>query len=137
MIFAAVGELFSQTTVRGGFFVLNSSAYELTRLVTGQLSGVIDVRNRLLKDCPQTRDRFQGYGGGRLLSLYGYDVAAATLIVQEAGGTVTDAWGRDLADWDLLDTTESNFGSLISASNATLHGKILEAVNLGFSKIAG
>jgi len=55
--------------VRGGFFILNSSAFELTRLVTGQLAGVVDVRNRLLKDFPQTRELFRTYGGGRLLCL--------------------------------------------------------------------
>src|SRR5262249_51115017 len=49
-LFRAIGDLASPTTVRGGFFILNSSAYELTRLVTGQLAGVVDVRTRLLRD---------------------------------------------------------------------------------------
>ena len=134
-IFAAIGDLISKTTVRGGFFVLNSSAYELTRMVTGQLAGVVDVRNRLLKDFPETREQFKIYGGGRLLCLYGYDVAGAILIAQEVGCVITDAWGNSLADWPLLDTTESNFGSLIAASNPTLHKILLEEVNAGFAAL--
>ena len=69
LLFRAVRDLANPTTVKGGFFVLNSSAFELTRLLTGQLSGVVDVRNRLLKDFPQTREQFKEYGGGRLLGL--------------------------------------------------------------------
>jgi myo-inositol-1(or 4)-monophosphatase len=135
LLFQAVRDLANPTTVRGGFFVLNSSAYELTRLVTGQLAGIVDVRNRLLKDFPGTREKFRTYGGGRLLSLYGYDVAGAALIAREAGCIVTDAWGRDMSDWQLLDTTEPNFGSMLAASNPTLHAALVEAVNAGFAAL--
>lgn len=134
-LFYAMGDIASRTTLRGGFFILNSSAFELTRLVSGQLSGLIDVRNRLLKDFPQTRPEFVRYGGGRPLALYGYDVAGAALILQEAGGILSDAWGRDLSDWKLLDTSEANFGSLIAASNPTLHAHLVEAVNAGFDRL--
>lgn len=135
LIFRALREMANPTTLRGGFFILNSSAFELTRLVTGQLAGVVDVRNRLLKDFPQTREMFREYGGGRLVCLYGYDVAGAALIAQEAGCLLTDAWGRDLSGWKLLDTTESNFGSLIAASNPTLHAHLLDAVHTGFARL--
>jgi fructose-1,6-bisphosphatase/inositol monophosphatase family enzyme len=134
LLFRAIAPMANRTTVRGGCFILNSSAYELTRLVTGQLAGVVDVRNRVLKDYPQTRPRFETFGGGRLLCLYGYDVAAAGLIAQEAGCVLTDAWGRDLSGWNLLDTTESNFGSLVAASNAALHARLLESINAGFAE---
>ncbi len=133
-LFNAMRHLASQTTVRGGLFVLNSSAYELSRIVTGQLAAVVDVRNRLLRTRPELRDQFRQFGGGRLLSLYGYDLAAAALIVPEAGGVLTDAWGRSLDDWKLLDTTESNFGSLIAASNPELHARVLEAIDRGFAE---
>ena len=135
LLFQAVRDIANPTTVKGGFFILNSSAFELTRLVTGQLAGVIDVRNRLLKDFPQTRDKFKEYGNGRMLGLYGYDIAGAALIVKEAGGLLTDAWGRDLSDWKLLDTSEANFGSLIASSNATLHAQLVEAINAGFATL--
>jgi myo-inositol-1(or 4)-monophosphatase len=134
LVVGAGGELASLTTVKGGFFILNSSAFELTRLVTGQLSAVVDIRNRVLKDFPSTRPQFERFGGGRLLSLYGYDVAAAAVIAQSAGCVVTDAWGNSLDKWDLMDTTESNFGSLIAASNAELHANILKIVNEGFNR---
>jgi len=133
LIFEAVREIADTTTVRGGFFILNSSAFELTRLLTGQLAGVVDVRNRLLKDFPETRELYRTYGGGRLLSLYGYDVAAAALIAQEAGCTVTDGWGRELSGWKLMDTSEQNFGSMIAASNPTLHARLVEAIAAGFA----
>ena len=136
LIFGAVGDVISGATLRGGFFVLNSSAFTLTRLVNGQLAGHIDVRNRLLKDFPQTRPLYETYGGGHPVSLYGYDVAAGALIAQEAGCVVTDAWGNSLDDWTLLDTTEANFGSLLAASNATLHAELLDAVNTGFVRLA-
>jgi myo-inositol-1(or 4)-monophosphatase len=132
-IFTALNDLTSRTTVRGGLFILNSSAFELTRLVTGQMAGIIDVRNRLLRDYPTLRDEFVTYGGGRLLCLYGYDIAAAGLIAQEAGCVITDAWGRSLDGWNLLDTTESNFGSLLAASNPELHAQLLETVEAGFA----
>ncbi|HZT41934.1 MAG TPA: inositol monophosphatase family protein [Chthonomonadaceae bacterium] len=135
LIFSALRDLANPTTVRGGFFILNSSAFELTRLVTGQLAGVIDVRNRLLKTFPQTRELFRTYGGGRLVCLYGYDMAAAALIAQEAGCLLTDAWGHDLSGWPLLDTSEPNFGSLIAASNATLHARLLAAIDSGFENL--
>lgn len=134
LMFQAIRDLANVTTVKGGFFILNSSAYELTRLVTGQLSGVVDVRNRLLVDFPQTRELFRQYGGGRLLCLYGYDIAGAALILKEAGGVLTDAWGNSLDNWKLLDTTEPNFGSMLAASTPELHAKLVEAVDFGFAR---
>lgn len=135
ILFQAIGPLASRTTVQGGFFILNSSAYELTRLVTGQLGAVVDVRNRLLRERPETRPLFKNYCSGRLMSLYGYDLAAALLIAKSAGCIVTDAWGNSLDDWDLMDTTESNFGSLVAAPNAELHGKLMEEINRGFASL--
>lgn len=133
-LFRIVGPLANISTVKGGFFILNSSAFELTRIASGQLAAVVDVRTRLLRERPELRERFKDYGGGRLLSLYGYDVAAAALIVQEAGAIVTDAWGESLQNWPLLDTSESNFGSLIAASSRTLHGRILQEIDTAFHR---
>jgi myo-inositol-1(or 4)-monophosphatase len=135
LILAAVSDILSGLTLRGGFFVLNSSAFTLTRLMNGQLSGHIDVRNRLLKDFPQTRNLYAHYGGGHPVSLYGYDIAAGALIAQEAGCVITDGWGRSLDDWDLLDTSEANFGSLLAASNAELHAALVQAVDAGFARL--
>lgn len=135
LIFRAVGGIASASALRGGFFILNSSAFELTRFLTGQLAGMVDVRNRLLREHPETRPLYARYGGGHPVCLYGYDVAGAALIVQEAGGVVTDAWGESLADWRLLDTSEANFGSLIAAANPALHARLVEAVDAGFAAL--
>ena len=135
VLFQAIGPLASRTTVQGGFFVLNSSAYELTRLATGQLGAVVDVRNRLLREHPETRQLFKNYCSGRLMSLYGYDLAAALLIAKSAGCVVTDAWGNSLDNWELMDTTEANFGSLVAAANSDLHGKLMEEIDRGFASL--
>ncbi len=133
-LFRVMSGFGNPTTVKGGFFILNSSAFELTRLLTGQLAAVVDVRNRLLRDRPETQEQFREHGGGRLISLYAYDIAAAALIVQEAGGVLTDAWGRSLDELKLLDTTESNFASMIAAANPVLHAKLVQKVDEGFGK---
>ena len=135
LVFKAMGSFASKTTVRGGLFILNSSAFEMTRLVSGQLAAVVDVRNRLLRSDAALRPVFTEYGGGRLLSLYGYDISAASLVVEEAGGVVTDAWGESLAQWKLLDTTEANFGSLVAASNAELHSKLMFEIDASFANL--
>lgn len=135
LLFQVMADFANPTTVRGGFFVLNSSAFELTRLVTGQLGAVVDIRNRVLRDFPDTRELFKEFGGGRLLSLYAYDIAAAALILHEAGGIVTDAWGKSLADWKLLDTTENNFGSMLASASLELHAKLVVAVDAGFARV--
>ena len=53
-----------------------------------------------------------------------YDFAAALLIAQEAGCTVTDAYGKSLDDVLLLDSSIANHRSVIAASNRDLYDKL-------------
>lgn len=134
-LFRVLGDLVNRTTVRGGFFILNSSAFELTRLVNGQLAALVDVRTRLLRDYQSYRTAFLTEGGGKLISLYAYDIAGGALIAQEAGCRITDGWGNDLSTMKLLETSEAHLSSIIAAANDELHQKLLEAVNEGFKNL--
>lgn len=131
MVFGSVAHLIDKSSIRGGFFVYNSTAYSLTRLVTGQLNAVVDVGNRIFRECPNARPKFKEAGLGALMGLFPYDIAAAVLIAQTAGCIVTDAFGGDIGATRLLDTSEANVQSLIAASNPVLHEMLLAEVNAG------
>ena len=122
--------------MKGGCFLYNSTAYSLTRLLTGQLAGVLDVGNRILRDFPETRDRWVEVGRGRIVSLFTYDIAAAVLIAKEGGAVVTDAYGRSLEKVPLLDTTEANLQTMCAASNSAVHRELLDAIDRGFASFA-
>lgn len=131
----ALGDIVNAAAVRGGCFLFNSTAFSLTRLMTGQLAATIDIGNRILRDFPASRPRFLELGGGKPLGLFAYDIAAAALIAQEAGAIVTDAYGHSLDGTRLLDTTEPNLQSILSASTAGLHEALLAAINTGMERL--
>ncbi|MEX1062145.1 MAG: inositol monophosphatase family protein [Balneolaceae bacterium] len=71
--------------------------------------------------CCVAAGRFQGFYE---YSLKAWDVAAASLIIQEAGGVVTDSKGGQ--DWLL--------GERIIAGNRTIHSYLLEKIQAGISQ---
>ena len=91
-------ELADGSSMGGGYFDLGSAAFNLTRLVTGQLDAYIDVGRRVVDEVPVTEAAFLAAGEGAICTNFPYDVAAAALIVEEAGGVVTHADGRSLAE---------------------------------------
>ncbi len=126
LIFQTAAKLIDLTSLKGGFFACNSTAYTLTRLVTNQLDACVDFANRYYRDIPSVvEDRFINAGRGAVLGICPYDLAAALLIAQEAGCVVTDAYGKPLDDVLLLDSTVTNQRSLIAASNRELHKKLM------------
>ena len=131
----ALSGIVNSASLRGGCFLFNSTAFSLTRLVTGQLAGVIDIGNRILRDRPESHPRFADLGGGRSIGLYSYDIAAAALIALEAGATVTDAYGNSFDPMPLLDTSESNLTSMVAASTPELHAKLLAEIEAGLSRL--
>ena len=135
MIGRILGNAIDASSIRGGFFVFNSIAYSLTRLVTGQLSAVVDVGRRLLKDVPSSRQAFLRAGHGTVIGLFPYDFVAAILIAREAGCIVTDAYGKPLDEVKVLESSESNVQSIIAASNPTLHTSFLTEINRGFEAL--
>lgn len=123
------------SSIHGGFFVFTSTAYSLTRLATGQLSAVVDIGGRLLRDLPRARQRFVTAGCGTVVGLFPYDFAAAVLVAEEAGCVVTDAYGRSLDNVELLDSSERSIHSLIAACTPALHEQFLNSVSRGFARL--
>lgn len=126
LIFPVAARIIDLSSLKGGFFACNSSAFSLTRLVSGQLDACVDFANRFYRDIPSVvEDNFINAGRGVVIGVCPYDFAAALLIAQEAGCTVTDAYGNGFDDVLLLDSSVSNHRSVIAASNAELHEKLL------------
>jgi myo-inositol-1(or 4)-monophosphatase len=132
----ALGDIINTASMRGGCYLYNSTAYSLTRLLTGQLAGVLDIGNKIMCDHPWTRERFVEIGLGKALGIFTYDIAAAALIASEAGAIVTDAYGKEFLDTPLLDTSESNIQTLCAASTPLLHEILLEQIEAGCKKLA-
>lgn len=126
LIFPTAAPLIDLTSLKGGFFACNSTSYSLTRLLTNQLDACVDFASRYMKEIPElVQDQFINAGRGTVLGIAPYDMAAALLIAQEAGCIVTDAFGEHFDDVLLLDSSENNHQSIIAASNAALHEKLL------------
>ncbi len=126
LIFPTAARLIDLTSLKGGFFACNSTSFSLTRLLTNQLDACVDFANRFYRDVPElVRDHFINAGRGAVLGIAPYDLAASLLIAQEAGCTVTDAYGGNFDDMLLLDSSEGNQRSVIAAANEELHAKLL------------
>lgn len=136
LVFGSVSRLIDASSIKGGFFVYSSTAYSLTRMVTGQLNAVVDVGNRIIRDYPDSRSQFLEAGLGTIMGLFPYDIAAAALIARTAGCTVTDAFGSDIGTTRLLDTSEGNIQSIVAASNPGLHARLLAEVDAGMRRLA-
>ena len=129
LIFPTVSKLIDITSLKGGFFACNSTAYSLTRLLTNQLDACIDFANRYYRDIPSVvEDYFINAGRGSVLGVCPYDLTAALLIAQEAGCVVTDAYGDGFDDVLLLDSSVTNQRSVVAAANPKLHKSLLNFI---------
>jgi len=129
-------ELVDGCSMGGGYFDLGSAAFNLTRLVTGQLDAYIDVGRRVVDEVPQTEAAFVTVGEGTICTNFPYDVAAAALIVEEAGGVVTHADGRALAEHPAIGSSRTHGLAVIGASNPSLHALLVDAVDRGIERLA-
>jgi len=127
-------ELIDGSTLDGGCFLFNSSAYSLTRLATGQLDAHIDVGARVLQELPGAREAFLKAGKGRVITLFPYDIAAAKLIAEESGCVVTDASGRSLDRYPLLMPRDHPRLGILAASSPSLHEELLDRLNRGMKR---
>jgi myo-inositol-1(or 4)-monophosphatase len=130
-----LGDLIDASSVGGGTFELGSQCFAMTRIVTGQLDAVIEVGSRLIDDVPGMREEFERVGRGAILNNSPYDLAAPWLCLREAGGVVTDGWGEPLDHHRLLGSGHDFQMSSISASNRTLHTRLVRAVDEGITRL--
>lgn len=130
-----IGDLIDLSSVGGGTFDLGSAAWDMTRIVTGQLDAYVEPGPRLIADVPGVRAEFERVGGGSVLNNSPYDLAAAAICLEEAGAIVTDAYGSPLADRPLLGSGADFQMSIVCSSNRALHDGILEQLDIGIESL--
>jgi fructose-1,6-bisphosphatase/inositol monophosphatase family enzyme len=89
----------------------------------------------MIEEVDWVRADFERVGRGAVLNNSPYDLAAAALILAEAGAVVTDASGAGLSDRPLLGSGHEFQMSCICAANAELHGAILAEVDAGIERL--
>ncbi|MEA2459459.1 MAG: monophosphatase, partial [Thermoleophilaceae bacterium] len=80
-----IGDLVDLSSVGGASFELGSACFDMTRVATGQLDCYVEAGPRLVADVPGMEEEFRRVGGGELLNNSPYDLAAAVLVLEEAG----------------------------------------------------
>jgi myo-inositol-1(or 4)-monophosphatase len=132
-----LAELLDASSVGGGTFDLGSAAFDMTRVVTGQLDAYVEPGPRMVADVPGMRAQFERVGGGAVLNNSSYDLAAAVLILEEAGASVTDAYGASLGERPLLGSGAEHQMSVVACANPVLQRRILDEVDAGIARLLG
>jgi myo-inositol-1(or 4)-monophosphatase len=132
-----LADLIDASSVGGASFELGSAAFDMTRVATGQLDAYVEPGPRLVEDVPGMRAEFERVGGGAVLNNSPYDLAAAALILEEAGAVLTDAHGRSLRGGRLLGSGHEFQMSVVASGNPALHEAILRALDAGFLRVSG
>jgi len=128
-------ELIDASSVAGGTFDLGSATFDMTRLVTGQLDAYVEPGPRMIDEAGWVRADFERVGRGSILNNSPYDLAAAALILVEAGAVITDATGRSLASRPLLGSGHEFQMSCVCAANAELHEAIIASLDGGIERL--
>jgi myo-inositol-1(or 4)-monophosphatase len=131
-----LAELIDASSVGGASFDLGSAAFDMTRVLTGQLDAYVEPGPLLVDEVPGMRAEFERVGGGAVLNNSPYDLAAAALCLTEAGAIVTDARGRPLDDRPLLGSGAEYQMSVVTSANPALHERILASVAAGVATLA-
>jgi myo-inositol-1(or 4)-monophosphatase len=131
-----LAELIDLSSVGGATFDLGSAAFDMTRLVTGQLDCYVEPGPRLVEEVPGMDEEFRRVGGGELLNNSPYDLAAAALILEEAGAIVTDAYGEPLSARPLLGSGADFQMSVVVSANRALHERVLGSLDDGIDRLA-
>jgi myo-inositol-1(or 4)-monophosphatase len=129
-----LGDLIDASSVGGATFELGSAAYDMTRIVTGQLDAYVEPGPLVIEEVPGAIDDFRRVGRGAVLNNSPYDLAAAVLLLEEAGAVVTDASGRTLRDRPLLGSGAEFQMSILACGNAELHALVLAEVDRGIAR---
>jgi myo-inositol-1(or 4)-monophosphatase len=131
-----IGDLLDRSSVGGGSFELGSACFDMTRVATGQLDCYVEAGPRLVADVPGMEEEFRRVGGGELLNNSPYDLAAAALVLEEAGAVVTDAYGAPLSDRPLLGSGAEFQMSIVASANRALHDAVLAEIDAGVGRLA-
>ena len=130
-----LAELIDASSVGGSTFDLGSAAFDMTRIATGQLDAYIEPGPRIIDDIPEMRAEFERIGSGSVLNNSPYDLAAATLCLEEAGAIVSDAYGKSLSERPLLGSSHEFQISCVAAANPELHAAICSAIDAGIERL--
>lgn len=130
-----LAELIDASSVGGASFELGSAAFDMTRVLTGQLDAYVEPGPRIVAEVPGMLEEFRRVGGGAVLNNAPYDLAAAALCLLEAGAIVTDASGRPLDDRPLLGSDHAHQMSVVASSNRTLHELVLGRLDVGVERL--
>jgi myo-inositol-1(or 4)-monophosphatase len=128
-------DLIDASSVGGGTFDLGSATYDMTRIVTGQLDAYVEPGPRMIDDVPRIRAEFERVGDGAVLNNSPYDLAAATICLEECGAVVTDAYGKSLHDRPLLGSGHEFQMSCVAAANPELHTAICSELDAGIERL--
>jgi myo-inositol-1(or 4)-monophosphatase len=131
-----LADLIDGSSVGGATFELGSAAFDMTRVITGQLDAYVEPGPLLVDEVPGMREEFERVGGGAVLNNSPYDLAGAALCVTEAGAVLTDARGRPLDDRPLLGSGADFQMSVVTSANPALHELILAAVDAGVARVS-
>jgi myo-inositol-1(or 4)-monophosphatase len=128
---AVLEELIDTSSVRGALFDLGSATYSITRVLTGQIDAYVDIGPAIIAAHPEAEADFRRVGLGAVLNNSPYDLAAAQLIVREAGLPIGDADGQPLDDRRLLGSDVSYQMAAIVSGNDELQARLVEVVRRG------
>lgn len=115
--------------------VYNSGAFSLLSVDIGQNNLYVDIRKKLIADFPSLNAGFKEV----TKCMYPMDIAPEWLILQELGGTSTNADGVPFTSQRLWEFdpdgswSANNQITLVAAGNPELHAKALTAIQEGFA----
>lgn len=121
-----IGSLIDFSYFKGGVYIFNSSAFALTRLVTGQLDAYIDVTGMIVDDGNENTPLPQISTHSQAMGLFAYDIAAAFLVAKESNCVISDSWGAPLDNKSLI---SKDVLSCVAASNLELHQRLINWLN--------
>lgn len=130
-----LADLIDASSVGGASFDLGSAAYDMTRVVSGQLDAYVEPGPRVVADVPGMGAEFEHVGGGAILNNSPYDLAAAALCLEEAGAVISDAYGSAIMDRPLLGSGPEYQISVVAAANQELHAAICTAIDAGVERL--
>jgi myo-inositol-1(or 4)-monophosphatase len=132
----ALEELVDGSSMQGGYFDLGSAAFAITRVVTGQLDAYVDLGRRIVDELPATEAAFVRVGQGAVCTNFPYDVAAAALVLEEAGGVITMADGSPIGSHPAVGSSRAEGLAVLAAASPQLHASLRDAVDRGLTRLA-